>query len=66
MIQWQKVQPLGEKGGAMRNLRKPTRVQKKKIADAGLNWRNWLVVSESEEELIIYNKKSERRRTVKK
>ncbi|MDE7426111.1 MAG: hypothetical protein K2N51_20835 [Lachnospiraceae bacterium] len=49
----------------MRNLRKPTRVQKKKIVDAGLDWRNWLVVSESDEELVLYSKKSGRRRTVK-
>lgn len=49
----------------MRNQRKPTRAQKKKIADAGLDWKNWLVVSESDEELIICNKKSERRRVIK-
>ena len=38
---------------------------KKKIADAGLDWKNWLVVSESDEELVLYSKKSGRRRTVK-
>lgn len=42
----------------MRNPKKPTRKQKKRIADAKLDWKNWLVVSESDKELIIYNKKA--------
>lgn len=49
----------------MRNLKRPTRKQKKRIQQAKLDWKNWLVVSESDEELLIHNKKSERRRSIK-
>lgn len=49
----------------MRNLKRPTRKQKKRIQEAKLDWKNWLVASESDEEMVLYNKKSERRRTIK-
>lgn len=49
----------------MKNPRKPTKAQKKRISSAGLDWTTWLVINEAEEELQLYSKKSGRKRTVK-
>lgn len=40
----------------MKQPKKPTLAQKKKIYDAGLNWRNWAVVDDLEDRLILMNK----------
>ena len=50
----------------MKNPKKPTREQKKIIADSGLNWRNWLVAGEDNISLALINKESGRRRVVLK
>lgn len=45
---------------------KPTHDQKVVIADAGLIWQNWLVLSESNEELHIVSRGAGVSRTLKK
>ena len=50
----------------MKQPKKPTLIQKKKISDAGLNWRNWAVVDDLEDRLILVNKMTKKKRTVKK
>lgn len=45
---------------------KPTRDQKAIIMDAGLIWQNWLVLSESDEELHIVSRGAGVSRTLKK
>lgn len=45
---------------------KPTLAQKKLISAAGLVVRNWLVMSETEEELRIVHRTSGRFRSIKK
>lgn len=43
----------------MKQPKKPTYQQKKRIAAAGLEWSEWSVISESEEELIVKAKQSD-------
>ena len=45
---------------------KPTRDQKEIIMAAGLIWQNWLVLSESDEELHIVSRGAGVSRTLKK
>ena len=45
---------------------KPTLAQKKQITDAGLVANNWLVMKESEEELLLVSRNSGRFRSIKK
>lgn len=45
---------------------KPTLAQKKRITDAGLVANNWLVMDESEEELLLVSRNSGRFRSIKK
>ena len=45
---------------------KPTRGQKVIIAEAGLIWKNWLILSETAEELHIISRGSGQSRTLKK
>jgi hypothetical protein len=45
---------------------KPTHDQKVVIATAGLIWQNWLVLSESDEELHIVSRGAGVSRTLKK
>lgn len=45
---------------------KPTLAQKKRITDAGLVANNWLVMMESEEELLLVSRNSGRFRKIKK
>lgn len=45
---------------------KPTREQKAVIADAGLVWKNWLVISDTPEELHIVSRGAGQSRTLKK
>lgn len=45
---------------------KPTHDQKVIIADAGLIWKNWLVLSESDEELHVVSCGAGVNRTLKK
>lgn len=45
---------------------KPTLAQKKRITDAGLVANNWLVMDESEEELLLVSWNSGRFRKIKK
>lgn len=45
---------------------KPTLAQKKLISAAGLNFWNWLVMSETEEELRLISRSSGRFRSIKK
>lgn len=45
---------------------RPTRDQKAVIAAAGLIWKNWLVLSETPEELHIVSRGSGRSRILKK
>lgn len=45
---------------------KPTLEQKKRITDAGLVANNWLVMKESEEELLLVSRNSGRFRKIKK
>lgn len=45
---------------------KPTLAQKKLISNAGLVARNWLVMNETEEELILVSRSSGRFRSIKK
>lgn len=45
---------------------KPTLEQKKRITDAGLVANNWLVMDESEEELLLVSRNSGRFRKIKK
>lgn len=45
---------------------KPTRNQKAVIVAAGLIWQNWLVLSESDEELHIVSRGAGVSRTLKK
>lgn len=40
----------------MKNPKKPTRSQKMIISSKRLNPKNWLVISETDSELVIYNK----------
>lgn len=50
----------------MKNLRKPTREQKKIMVGAGLDWHTWLVVEEDNISLTLISKKSGRRKVVLK
>lgn len=45
---------------------KPTRDQKNIIAEAGLIWKNWLVLAESDTELHIVSRGAGQKRIVKK
>lgn len=45
---------------------KPTREQKEVIMTAGLIWSDWLVLSESDEELHIVSRGTGESRTLKK
>lgn len=45
---------------------KPTRDQKAVISEAGLIWKNWLVLSETPEELHIVSRAAGKSRTLKK
>lgn len=45
---------------------KPTHDQKVVIADAGLIWQNWLVVSESDKALHIVSRSAGESRTLEK
>lgn len=45
---------------------KPTLAQKKRITDAGLGVNNWLVLKESEDELLLVSRNSGRFRRIKK
>lgn len=40
----------------MKNPKKPTRSQKICMTEHRLNFKNWLVVNETDSELIVYNK----------
>lgn len=48
----------------MKNPRKPTREQKKIIADSRLDWKNWLVVDADPKSLTLINKNSGRKRVI--
>lgn len=48
----------------MKNPKKPTREQKKIMANRGLDWKNWLVISADLVSLTILNKKSGRIRVI--
>lgn len=50
----------------MKQPKKPTLAQKKLIVAAGLNWRNWAVADDLEDRLILANKMTKKKRTVKK
>lgn len=50
----------------MKNPRKPTREQKKIIADSRLDWKNWLVKEEDNVSLALISKKSGRIRVILK
>lgn len=45
---------------------KPTLAQKKRITDAGLIANNWLIMKESEDELLLVSRNSGRFRSIKK
>ena len=45
---------------------KPTRAQKVLMSDAGLAVKNWLVMSETDEELRVVSRSSGRFRSIKK
>ena len=48
----------------MKNLKKPTRKQKKSMSDAGLDWRTWLVADEDGIFLRLISKKSGMRKVI--
>ena len=49
----------------MKQPTKPTLKQKKKISNAGLNWKNWAVIDENDDgELYIINKLSKKTRKI--
>lgn len=50
----------------MRNPKRPTREQKKKIVAAGLDWMTWLVLEEDSQSMVLISKKSGRRRVLMK
>lgn len=50
----------------MKQEKKPTRQQKEYIKAAGLDWRNWNVIKDEETILVIVNKKTGTRRTIRK
>lgn len=50
----------------MKQPKKPTLAQKKKISDAGLNWSSRTVTDDLEDRLILVNKMTKKKRTVKK
>ena len=50
----------------MKQPKKPNLAQKKKISNAGLNWRNWAVADDLVDRLILVNKMTKKKRTVKK
>ena len=50
----------------MKNPKKPTRSQKMLIASKRLNPRNWLVISDTETQLTVYNKLKGTKRVINK
>lgn len=50
----------------MKQPKKPTLAQKKKISDAGLNWRNWAVMDDLVDKLVVINKISRKTRNLNK
>ena len=50
----------------MKQPKAPTLAQKKLIANAGLNWKNWSVIEEDNISLTIISKASRRRRVILK
>lgn len=50
----------------MKQPKKPTLAQKKIIAAAGLDWKNWSVLEEDNISLALISKKSGRRRVLLK
>lgn len=50
----------------MKQPKKPTLAQKKLMDNAGLVWKSWSVVDETETELHVISKRSGQRRTIGK
>lgn len=48
----------------MKQPKAPTYLQKVKIAKAGLNWKEWAVIKEKDDELNLVNKKTGEQRTI--
>lgn len=50
----------------MKQPRKPTRANKELMSKYKLIWANWMVQSETKEELVVISKRSGARRVLKK
>lgn len=48
----------------MRHGKRPTRAQKIRLKEVGLNWENWLVVSVTKEGLDVVHKHSGKMRSI--
>lgn len=48
----------------MKQPRKPVLEEKKRIAAAGLDWKNWSVLEKDNNSITLVNKKSGRRRVI--
>lgn len=50
----------------MKHGKNPTRKQKMLIKSTQLNYENWLVISDTAEEIVIQNRQTDKIRTIKK
>ena len=50
----------------MKHGKNPTRKQKMIIKSARLNYENWLVISDTAEEIVLKNRQTNKTRTIKK
>lgn len=51
----------------MKHLKKPTVAQRKMIQERGLNWQNWLVERDTNEEMrLVHRHSSKTRRVIRK
>ncbi len=50
----------------MKHGKKPTRKQKMLMQAARLNYENWLVVKDTDKEMTVQNRQTDRTRTIRK
>lgn len=50
----------------MKHGKKPTRKQKMLMQAARLNYENWLVVKDTDKEMVIQSRQTDRMRTIRK
>ena len=50
----------------MKNGKRPTMAQKKLMSENKLNYKNWLVVKDTSECMVVVNRESRKTRTIKK